>query len=335
MAMVVDAFLANDELELAKFRLGFLSPVVTKFYIGESQQTHQGRDKPLHFASFKNELLSLGVDIEVVEIPAVQNDSDMSARDREETQRDWFLKYVGDLHPNDVVLFTDIDEISSHEQVVWADSHLGASEIRTIPMQFSFRFANWLLEPINQDYRPGVMLRGKAFQPLLRNSDLPAAPGEKGAHLSYVGFRSAQLKEKFTSFSHTELDIKHLYQDAVLDFSNEWGIDHIGRPGQKGFGLLRSAAEAQLNSVLRAAINHRPDWFREFPRKSFLRRLVASSALSSYRSSGKQEFLDDPSRPVLSPMFLRHVASIGVHTLIRLTGAGQLVKRLQTRRAQA
>jgi len=326
--VIVDAFLANDEIDLAKFRISFLQGKVSRFYIGESRQTHQGRDKALHFSKQAKKLESISKKIEIVEIPPVKGGSDsMTAREREETQRDWFLKFVANKHPDDVIVFTDIDEIPSMEQLDWSEENLEQAEIRTLPMQFAFRFANWLLRPVNQDYRPGVILRGRGFKPLLRNSDLPPVPGEKGAHLSYVGFGAAQLMEKFSSFSHTELDIKHLYQDSVLEFANEWGIDHIGRPGQPGFGLLAPANSSHMNSVLREAVAAVPEWSRDFPRKSFVRRLVASSALSSFRSSGREAYLMDPTSPVLSGRFLRHLVSIAIHTTIRLTRAGRLLKR--------
>lgn len=327
--MIVDAFLANDEIDLAKFRITFLAGHVARFYIGESQQTHQGRSKKLHFSQALDKLRTINPDVQVVEIPAVvAGNEDMTAREREETQRDWFLNFVAAQHPDGVIIFTDIDEVPSLEQLAWAEKNLDPAEVRTLPMQFAFRFANWLLRPVTQDYRPGVILGGQGFRPLLRNSDLPPVPGEKGAHLSYVGFGAEQLKEKFSSFSHTELDVKHLYQNSVLDFANEWGIDHIGRPGQTGFGLLAPATPELMNSVLLGAIEMFPTWGREFPRKNFLRRLVASSALSSFRATGKNDYLKDPDSPIWSPKFLRHLVSIAVHTTIRFTRTGKILKRL-------
>ena len=328
--MIIDAFLANDELDLAKFRITFLSQKVARFYIGESQQTHQGRSKELHFSQAAEKLRKINPHVHVVEIPpVVAGNEDMTAREREETQRDWFLNFVTTQHPDDVIVFTDIDEVPSFEQLAWAEENLGPTEVRTLPMQFAFRFANWLLRPVSQDYRPGVILGGQGFRPLLRNSDLPPVPGEKGAHLSYVGFGADQLKEKFSSFSHTELDVKHLYQNSVLDFANEWGIDHIGRPGQPGFGLLARATPGQMNSVLAGAVEMFPEWEKEFPHKGSLRRLVASSALSSFRATGKSDYLKDPESSVLSLRFLRHLASIALHTTIRITRTGKLLKRLR------
>ena len=334
--MIVDAVVANDEIDLAKFRISYLSGVVSKFYIAESEQTFQGRPKPLNIGPRIKELRALGADVEVVTVPQSPNDSHfVDAWERGRYQRYWFLEYVASQHPEAAIIFTDIDEVPSREQVTWASNNLGPSDLATLPMRFVFRSANWLLEPINQDYRPGVIFRGTAYRPNMREGGFPRAQGEMGAHLSYVGFSADQIKEKFSSFEHIELDLEHLYQDTVLDFSNEWGIDHIGRPGQPGFGLLRGASEAQLNGVLRAAIEMFPEWHREFPRKNIVRRLVASSALSSFRATGKASYLEDPRLAVLSPRFVRHLISIAVHTLIRVTHSGVFIKKLQSMKTKS
>lgn len=232
--MIVDAVVANDEIDLAKFRISYLSPGVSKFYIAESEQTFQGRPKPLNIGPRIKELRALGADVEVVTVPQSPDDADFAdAWERGRYQRYWFLEYVASQHPEAAIIFTDIDEVPSREQVTSASENLGPSDLATLPMRFVFRSANWLLEPVNQDYRPGVIFRGTAYRPNMREGGFPRAKGEMGAHLSYVGFSADQIKEKFSSFEHIELDLEHLYQDTVLDFSNEWGIDHIGRPGNQ------------------------------------------------------------------------------------------------------
>lgn len=328
--MVIDAVIANDEIDLAKFRISYLGSRVEKFYIAESEQTFQGRSKPLNFAPRAKELQALGADIEIIQIPRSDDDEKfVDAWERGRYQRYWFLEEIAKRHEDAAIIFTDIDEVPSHEQLEWANTNLDSDGIATIPMTFVFRYANWLLEPIRQDYRPGVILRGTAFEPNIRDGDFPRALGEKGAHLSYVGFTAEQVKEKFSSFEHTELDLEHLYQEKVLDFANDWGIDHIGRPGQPGFGLLRGASESDMNSVLKEAIGMFPHWYREFPTKSLVRRVAASSSLSLYRSTGDAQCLEDSSQPLYSYRFLRHLVGVGLHTLIRLTGTGTIVKRLQ------
>jgi len=328
--MIVDAVVANDEIDIAKFRLSYLSGIVSKFYIAESDQTFQGRTKPLHFGPRVKELRALGADVEIVKVPRSNEDEYFAdAWDRGRYQRYWFLQLVASKHPEATIIFTDIDEVPSHQQVLWAEANLGPHDRATLPMTFVFRYANWLLEPANQDYRPGVILRGTAYAPNLRDGGFPKASGEKGAHLSYVGFTADQVKEKLSSFEHTELDLQHLYQEKVLTFANTWGIDHLGRPGQPGFGLLREATHFNMNSVLRLAIEMFPDWYRPFPEKNIGRRIVASSSLSLYRLTGDEKYLDDPARRAYSHRFLRHILSVGLHTLIRATGAGTMLKRFQ------
>ncbi len=329
--MIIDALMANDELELIKFRIKFLGPVVDKFYIAESGQTFQGREKPLNIRPHLQGLLASGANVEILEIPQSPYEHLFrDAWDRENYQRAWLLETVAHLHPNDLIHFSDVDELASHEQLRWADAHLGAHDIRSVPMQFVFRYANWLLAPVRQNYRPSAVFRGSAAHKFARNAGFRGAVGEKGAHLSYVGFDAEQVKEKFSSFSHIELDVTHLYQPNVLDFADRWGIDHIGRPGQPGFGLLKKANAHHLNSVLQAAIGFKDSWQKDFPERPLLRRLVASSALNNFRASGKTDYLLDPERPMLNFRFLRHLAIILVHTAIRVTRTGTLVKKLQS-----
>lgn len=329
--MLIDAVVANDEIDLAIFRIRYLSPVVTKFYIAESTQTFQGRSKPLNFSPRLRELRDLGAEVEIIEIPQSPKDlSFVDAWERGRYQRYWFLEQVALKHPDATIIFTDIDEVPSLEQLRWADTHVGPQDIAAIPMRFVFRFVNWFLEPVGQKYQPGVVLKASAFRPNVREQGTFTIPGEPGAHLSYVGFSADQIKEKFSSFEHTELDVEYLYQTNVVDYANEWGIDHIGRPGQPGFGLLRGAKDSQLNSVLKAARKQFPNWHREFPKKPLLRRLVASAALSSFRSTGISAYLQDPSRSVLDARFLRHLVSILIHTAIRFSRTGTLIKRLQS-----
>ena len=327
--MIVDAVVANDEIDLARFRISYLRSHVQKFYIAESEQTFQGRSKPLNFTPRAKELQSLGAEVEIIHIPPSPHDENfVDAWERGRYQRYWFLGEVARRHPEALIIFTDIDEVPSHEQLEWTENNLGPNDIAALPMTFVFRYANWLLEPVNQKYQPGVVLRGTAFQPNIRDAGFPPVKGAKGAHLSYVGFTAEQVKEKFSSFEHIELDVAHLYDSQVLDFANAWGIDHIGRPGQPGFGLLTEAPDNLANPVLDQAIKHFPQWHAPFPHKPILRRLVASSALSSFRTRGKPDYLKDPESSVVSLRFLRHLASIGLHTTIRLTRTGKLLKRL-------
>ena len=328
--MIVDAVVGNDELDMAEFRIQYLKPVVSIFYIAESEQTFQGRDKPLNFSPALERLRRTGADVRVVVVPRNPQDHLFAdAWERGRYQRYWFLEHVAKAHPEATIIFSDIDEVPSLDQIRWAEKNLEPHRIGALPMRFSFRFANWFLKPVSQKYNPAVILKSSAFRPDIREQGEFLVPGEEGAHLSYVGFDETQLKEKLSSFEHIELDLSHLYQSSVIDFSNKWGIDHLGRPGQPGFGLLAPAKASQLNDVLSSAIGHFPQWNRDFPSRPLVRRLVASSALSQYRASGDSQVLNDPDTSPFSWRFLRHLLGLALHTTIRLSGTGRLVKRAQ------
>jgi hypothetical protein len=153
---IIDAVVANDEIDLAKFRITFLKSVVSKFYIAESDQTFQGWDKPLNFPASLKELTALGADVEIIQLP--KNPEDHLFRDaweRGRYQRYWFLQQVTKHHPEATVVFTDIDEAPSLEQLLWAEKNLTPQGIASLPMRFVFRYSKWLLEPVRQRYQTG------------------------------------------------------------------------------------------------------------------------------------------------------------------------------------
>jgi len=55
--MMIDSFLFNDEIELLKLRLEYLSPFIDKFYIAESSIDHTGLKKELIFKKQSNKFL--------------------------------------------------------------------------------------------------------------------------------------------------------------------------------------------------------------------------------------------------------------------------------------
>jgi hypothetical protein len=49
--VIIDAFLANDELELVQLRISYLSTSVDAVFIGEAVETFSGKSKTLRFHS--------------------------------------------------------------------------------------------------------------------------------------------------------------------------------------------------------------------------------------------------------------------------------------------
>ena len=335
--MVVDAVLANDEWDLVLFRLDYLASVVDTFYIGESDKTFSGLDKELFFTHRLAELRAKGYDVHVIplDIPAAL----LTSNDRwavETHVRNSFLQAVCEKHPEDLVLFADVDEIPSRQQVTNLREEGEELRIKSIPTQVCLRKANWI------EYQPhqwwgkwGNGLRGEYWIPRIRREKHPLVSGEPGAHLSYVGMGSADVRRKYQSFSHGELDRDDLSSSDFLAFADAFHISHLGRALEPGAGLLTVATKDDFTELQRVAYEWRPQWFSlepvTMPRS---RRLVASWVLfGSIRGSLRGE-LSDAYAPQYSWRWLRHALAYAMTWVAwkLASGSGLVALRKRTRR---
>ena len=335
--MVVDAVLANDEWELVLLRLHYLSPVVDKFYIAESRATFSGREKVLFFSQRVKEIRDLGYDVEVVniEIP----DSVLAGPERwtvETYVRNSFLETVCERHPDDLVLFSDVDEIPSIDQVRTLINMGDTLGIMSIPTQVCLRKANWI------EYQPhqwwgkwGNGLLGKHWVPRLRRLKHPLVEGEPGAHLSYVGMNPAAVRGKYQAFSHGELDRDYFASDEFLRFADQFHISHLGRALEPGAGLLMVAREDQLTDIQRAVRDMKPEWCDFSPVSTPRhRRLVASWLVFSVVRGKARVELGDAVAPLYSWRWLRHAVLYALvwsgWKLLTVTGLLRLLRKQPT-----
>ena len=52
---LIDVFVANDEIDMVRYRLRLHASVTVRFIIAESNLTHTGKSKPLHIRSALSE----------------------------------------------------------------------------------------------------------------------------------------------------------------------------------------------------------------------------------------------------------------------------------------
>lgn len=112
--LVIDTFMANDELDILECRLYELYDAVDWFIAVEADVTHQDRPKPYHitdnldrFAPYKDKLIV----VHAAGLPTVEQDHDPWAREmaqREHVATGLAQIGVGD---DDIILHGDIDEI--------------------------------------------------------------------------------------------------------------------------------------------------------------------------------------------------------------------------------
>ncbi len=285
--MLIDVFLGFDELQLASFRINYLSKFVNRTIIFESNKTHSGMIKPLYF---KNWYLTLDSSYqEKISIMEINLDKFSESWDREIFSREFAMNFLRNNFQNEKFILSDIDEIPSISQV---------QEILTTPGLFHFktptyyRKINWALRDNHSNWSRGVA--GEVSKAIYPNGarftkSLPVISKNPGAHLSYLAFDAQKLEKKLLSFAHTEFTDASKDARLIIDMSDEYGLDHLGRFFSKGFGLLRVADSSENDVLVKARKYFSDEYFGKVEfKKSLPIRLYKSAVLTTfYNNSGK------------------------------------------------
>lgn len=115
--MVYDCFQFFNELDILKLRMHVLNDIVDKFVVSESTVTFSGDPKPLYFqenqqmfAEFKDKIIHKVVDDTPMDTNAFMRDSH---------QKCAVARGLAGAKEDDVVIFSDVDEIPNPEAVKW------------------------------------------------------------------------------------------------------------------------------------------------------------------------------------------------------------------------
>jgi hypothetical protein len=286
--MIIDAFLANDEVELVELRISYLGPVVDVAFIGESVETFSGKTKKLRFQSIHD-----GQRIFHIPIPKAPSRIEPADRwNREEFQRDYFLDQIQRFTANeDIVLFCDVDEIPSREQVREVAELLSGHtrDFVNLVTPIFLRNLNWSF-PAH-----ALWAKAKAFQSHAGFHRIRYETGElttrnHGAHFSYLGRDAETVKKKYSDFSHSELDKPVASDPALLEMADEFGVSHVGSFGSAGsgavsvdWGLLASLEVEELSEQQLFALKFIGGKLgsSKFNQLSKLKRMAASRRITS------------------------------------------------------
>jgi hypothetical protein len=256
-----------------------LAKLVDLVIIAESSLTHSGRHKSLHFSRWLESKPEFKNRVKVLEVSLSSESTHM---EREIATRETLISYVAHEFPEARFILSDLDEIPSHKQI---ESFLKLQGNFHFITSLTYRYANWHLTDEQSSWKKGVM--GNAELASLPNGGrmekLPIliAP-DKGLHLSYLHHDPAKLEEKLISFVHQELNFPEMYSPATLKFADYHRIDHLGRFGKRGRGLLNQKVLSELSDLQLHALNFQPSWFNfdsRQPRQS--RRKFASLVITT------------------------------------------------------
>jgi len=277
--MIVDSFLAFNEIELARFRINYLWELTDRVIIGESRLTHSGIQKPLYFTEWIAAHPELQEKVKIVEIKL---DHFKVNWDREIGSREFLQNYLKENFENSRAILSDLDEIPAKQQI------LDFLSVRTnvhFRMNTYFRRANFALRDSGHRlWNHGVMIYDHSSLPENggRYTKLPVLNSyEVGGHFSYLGMSQDQVSLKLKSFAHSELETTHLNLSNFIDFCDEFGVDHLGRFQDQGMGVFEVKRKETFPKLLQDMYSFKPSWFHlaeETPH--FLMRLFASATVS-------------------------------------------------------
>ena len=292
--MIVDIFLGFNEIRLAEFRLDYLSRNIDHTIIGESRLTHSGISKELYFAKWYTELDSLlQSKVTVLEIPL---DNFTGSWEREIFSREYLVNYAKKEFPGSKFILSDLDEIPSNNQV---ENMLGTSGVFHFVTPTYYRRANWRLKDKHLNWSRGVC--GDIDQLQEENggrfASFPLIPGKPGIHLSYLGMTDVGLRQKISSFAHTELAVTRFAAPGLVKFCDLYRINHLGQSRTKGFGLFeieQSHADDLWNLRLMKFSDLMDLSNAQIP--SFPRRIWASALVSAYLNRKTGADSDEPNQ---------------------------------------
>lgn len=115
--MVYDCFIFFNELDLLEIRLNTLKDVVDRFVIVESENTFQGKPKPLYFEENKVRFKSFEDRIIHVVMRNVNGNDSLTEWQRESAQRNELLSIWKKCKPNDTIILSDADEIPNPDLI--------------------------------------------------------------------------------------------------------------------------------------------------------------------------------------------------------------------------
>ena len=279
--MLIDAFPIFNEIELAEFRISYLSNLVDKVLIAESHLTNSGNDKPLYFSDWLSKNNSFKSNVEVIYVPHTLS---MESMERDIFTREYLINYLIEKYPYAKYILSDLDEIPSTDQIRTLLNSSGNFHFKT---PTSYRRLNWqLIDNIHAEWSRGVMGDVKFAEKTNAgrfNKMIPVIKGEPGAHFSWLAKDSKSNYEKIKAGAHIEINKSYWRSDKIIEFCDEYKIDHLGRARNKGFGLFRIVMNKKNNSVIFAAKKELPELFdNDASAPKNLLRIYASVKLSVY-----------------------------------------------------
>ncbi len=231
---IYDCFSFSNELDVLEIRLHELYSVVDKFVIIESNITHSGSQKILHFEANRERFRRFAD--KIIHVPLMSSDTlplrapHESAWQRERAQRDHahpFLLSLG-ARSFDIMIVSDVDEIPRASTVAGYRVEMGLRKL-DMPLFYyyldlctaSSGWASSFILPVGDVHSNLSDIRGTDGPRILR----------AGWHFSYMGGVNI-IMEKLRSYAHTEFNQPDICNESHVQHCLSKHVDLFGRPGE-------------------------------------------------------------------------------------------------------
>lgn len=137
--MVYDCFQFFNELDILKLRLHIMNPVVDRFVISEATETFSGNPKPLYYEENKEMFAEFADKI----IHVVVDDTPPGyTHDRDTFQKNAVGRGLKDCTDDDIIIFSDLDEIPNPEKVKEIIEHFDRTKIYHFAQRLFYCYLN-------------------------------------------------------------------------------------------------------------------------------------------------------------------------------------------------
>ncbi len=229
--MVYDCFQFFNELDILKMRLNVLDGIADRFVISESTVTFSGEPKKLYYDEHKADFASFSDRI----IHNVVDDTpmDCDAFTRDSHQKCAVARGLKDARPDDVIIFSDVDEIPNPEAVKRVLADFDPSRIYALAQRNFYVY-------VDMEEKSGNLL-----------SVTGEFDGFEGRDRRWLGTKicAVSMLERFTTEQLRDRAQKPLMvrvEDGGWHFSYMGGSKHESAAARARF-KIRSAAHQEYN----------------------------------------------------------------------------------------
>lgn len=238
--MVYDCIPFFNELDILKLRMQIMAPYVDFFVIEEASVTFSGEPKRMIFAENRRLFTEFEDKIRYVAV----EDSPMegvTTHERDKYQKNQLIRGLYDCGPEDIIIFSDVDEIPKPETLVRIMEHFEAGKIYHLAQRMFYCFLNmeeisgnllsitgefpnvekrqWLGTKIcsfGNIPREGIVYLREVSPADERSVRIP----EGGWHFGYMGGNgerdvAKRIGEKVQAAAHSEYNSKRYLNEAV------------------------------------------------------------------------------------------------------------------------